>query len=145
MAEIVFNFEQYDGQIAKACMTRLRKAADVIVDAAKANCAIGDAYYTYPTKSGGVKVVPGIRQATGGKYWTERSRGAMRNTIRQTEKHGVDGLEGNNIWIIAGNDKTWWATQMEYGRGGWKGGAKPFMRPALRRTKSQVQNILENG
>ena len=145
MAEIVFNFEQYDGQIAKACMKRLRKAADVIVDAAKANCAIGDAYYKYQMKSGKVKVVPGIRQATGSDYWTERSRGAMRNTIRRVEKHGEEGFKSTNIRIIAGNRKTWWATQMEFGRGGWKGGAKPFMRPALRRTKSQVQSILENG
>ena len=144
MAEIVFNFEQYDGQLAKACMKRIRKAADVIIDAAKANCAIGDAYYTYPTKSG-VKVVPGVRQATGGKYWTERSRGAMRNTIRRTEKRGDGGLENTDLRIIAGNSKTWWATQMEYGRGGWKGGARPFLRPALRKTKSEVQSILENG
>ena len=130
MSEIKFNFEQYDGQIAKASMDRLRKAADIIRDAAKAKCVVG-------TVTREVKA--------GQKFWMERTPGAMRDTIRTVEKKGAHGLVGRDVRVYAGNKKTWWATQMEFGRGGWKGGAKPFMRPALRSTKSEVQAVIENG
>ena len=130
MAEIKFDFEQYDGQIAKASMERLRKGAEAIRGAAKAKCIVGTV--NRPLKPGQ-------------PYWMERTPGAMRETIRVSEKQGKQGLENRDVWIIAGNKKTWWATQMEFGRGGWKGGRKSFMRPALRSTKHEVQNIIENG
>ena len=47
--------------------------------------------------------------------------------------------------MIAGNYKTWWATQLEFGRGQWRGGKKSFMRPAVNKTKGQVTAILEGG
>lgn len=130
MGEIKFNFEQYDGQIAKACMERLRKAAEVIKESAKSKCIVGT--ITRHRKPGQPE-------------WMERSPGAMRDTIRVTEKNGKAGLVGRDVRIYAGTKKTWWATQMEYGRGGWKGGRRPFMRPALRATKAEVQRIIENG
>jgi len=130
MAEIVFNFEQYDGQIAKSCMDRLRKAGAVIRDAAKNKCVVGTISRPAPD---------------GGKVWMEREPGALKETIRLAEKTGEKGLEGRDVRIIAGNYKTWYATQVEFGRGGWKGGAHPFLRPAMRSTKNEVQSILENG
>jgi hypothetical protein len=130
MAEINFNFEQYDGQIARSCMERIRKAAEVIAESARKKSVIGTV--TRPLKPGQPE-------------WMERSPGAMRDTIRTREKKGETGFVGRDVRVYAGNKKTWWATQMEYGRGGWKGGRKSFMRPALRATKSEVQNIIENG
>ena len=152
MAEIEFKFEQYDGQLAKSCMKRLRKAGHVIADAAKKRVAIQDAYYRYPTKSGGVKIVPAIREGKP-KFWMERSRGAMRKTIRVVEERDVEGslgagtgaLIGRDVWVMAGNKKTWWAVQMEFGAGDWKGGPRPFLRPALHASKARVQQIIENG
>ena len=82
-----------------------------------------------------------IREAKGA-IWTERSPGALINTIRVTRKKGD---LSRNIWIIAGNFKTWWALQTEYGRGGWKGGRKSFMRPAMKKAGIAIQTALEGG
>ena len=130
MAEINFNFEQYDGQIAKSSMERIRKAANVIADAARANCTVGT--ITRPLKPGQ-------------PYWMEREPGAMRKTIRTVEKSGAKGLLGRDVRVYAGNKKTWWAIQMEYGHGGWKGGAKPFIRPAMRGAPAAIKVAMEGG
>ena len=151
MAEIKFNFEQYDGQIAKSCMVRLRKAANVIADKTK------DKYGTLDIE--GVRHVGGMRYRTSaffhgvykkgeneGVFWTARTPLAMRNTIRVTEKKDQTGnLIGQSVRVIVGNKKTWWAIQMERGRGAWRGGAKPFFRSAIGASKSDVQRIIENG
>jgi hypothetical protein len=50
-----------------------------------------------------------------------------------------------NIWVMAGAYDPWWALQMEYGHGGWKGGAKPFFRPAMRESMGEVVAICESG
>ena len=130
MAEIKFNFEQYDEIIAKSCIERVRKAANIIRDDAKSRCVVGT--INRPLKPGQ-------------PYWMEREVGAMRKTLRTVEKKGEKGLEGRDVRVIAGNKKTWWATQMEFGRGGWKGGRKPFMRPAMRAKQSEVKSVLEGG
>jgi len=77
-----------------------------------------------------------------GQYWTERRAGAMVETIRAVRKKGDTS---RNIWIMAGNKKTWWALQLEYGRGDWKGGAKPFLRPAMAKAPGHIKSILEGG
>jgi hypothetical protein len=134
MSEIKFNFEQYDGQLAKSCMERIREAGELIRDEVKMKCRVGSInrppYKTgkYPNQS-----------------WTSREAGAMRNTVRVVEKKGESGLKNRNIWVMAGNYKAWWAIQMEYGRRGWKGGALPFMRPGADSARSRVQSIIENG
>jgi len=75
----------------------------------------------------------------------EREIGALRRTIRVTEKTGESGLIGRDVRVIAGNRKTWYALQVEYGRGGWKGGAHPFLRPAMRGRKAEIQRVIEGG
>ena len=121
MSKIDFDLQKYDGEFKAAGMARIKRSAEAIRDAAKAKCVVGT-----------------ISRPAVGKYWTERTPGAMRNTIRVVEKEGV-----NNILVIAGNAKTWWATQMEYGRGAWKGGAKPFMRQAIHESYSKIRSIVE--
>ncbi len=123
MAQIDIDLTKYDVEFLKAAMSRVEKAAEAIRDAAKNKCVVGT--ITRPAK---------------GAFWTERSPGAMKATIRVVRKEGK-----NNVLIIAGNKKTWWATQMEYGRGAWKGGARPFMRPAIASTKGLVASIIEGG
>jgi hypothetical protein len=132
MAEIRFNFEQYDGQLAKSCMERLRDAAGEIQLQAILKCKVGN--ISRPIYKKG-------RAAN--QTWTEREVGAMRRTIRVVEKTGESGLQNRNVWVMAGNYKTWWAVQMEYGRGGWKGGPLPFLRPGSDSARSRVQSIIE--
>jgi HK97 gp10 family phage protein len=123
MAAIEIDLMKYFPEFEKAAMDRIEKAAGVIRDAARRNCTVGT-----------------ISRPAKGKFWTERSPGAMRDTIRVATKEGA-----KNVFLIAGDKKTWWATQMEYGRGGWKGGAKPFIRPAIASTKDEVKSIIEGG
>jgi len=77
-----------------------------------------------------------------GQSWTARQAGAMVKTIRAVRKKGDTS---RNIWIMAGNYNTWWALQLEYGRGAWKGGAKPFLRPAMANAPSKIKMVLESG
>lgn len=153
MGEVKFNFEQYDGQIAKACMERLRKAAEVIADEMR------NKYDQLDIE--GMRHIGGMRfrsssffhgpyrtGAYAGVFWTARIPRAMRDTIRVREKKeqsGISVLVGRDVRVYVGNKKTWWAIQMEYGRGGWKGGRKSFVRPALRSSKAAVQRIIANG
>lgn len=74
--------------------------------------------------------------------WMERDPGALVATIRVVRKHNS---KTRNVWIMAGNYKTWWALQTEYGRGGWKGGRKSFMRPAMKRAPQRIRTVIENG
>ena len=77
-----------------------------------------------------------------GKYWTVRHYREMVHTIRVVRKYGGTSRD---VRIYAGNRKTWWALQMEYGHGQWKGGAKPFLRPAIRSSIPQIKVIIESG
>ncbi len=76
------------------------------------------------------------------EVWMERDPGALVATIRVVRKKGDPT---RNVRIYAGNYKTWWALQTEYGRGGWKGGAKPFLRPAMAKAPSTIKGVLEGG
>ena len=77
-----------------------------------------------------------------GQKWTARHKNEMIKTIRVRRKNDS---ASRNIWILAGNFKVWWALQMEYGKGGWKGGRKSFMRPAMRKAPAAIIAVLEGG
>jgi hypothetical protein len=77
-----------------------------------------------------------------GQVYTERNAGDMVNTIRVVRKKDSSARE---VRVYAGNFKTWWALQLEYGRGGWKGGASPFIRPAMRGAAAAFKAIFESG
>lgn len=81
-------------------------------------------------------------QSGEGAYWTERRHGELADTIRVVRKRGSSS---RNIWIMAGTSKAWWAIQTEYGKGGWRGGAKPFLRPALNGAPALIKGCLEGG
>jgi hypothetical protein len=146
MAKIDFNLQKYDGEFKAAGMARVRKAAEAIRDAAKDKCKRG----TISRGRRRAVIINGRRVDIGdrGEIWTERQIGAMRETIRVVDKDDFDQETGfyadlDEVRIYAGNFATWWAIQMEYGRGGWKGGARPFLRPALHATESKVRDIVE--
>ena len=129
--EIHFNFEQYDEVITKSCMSRIEKAAEVIRD---------DAKRILEGKLKGKWKEHGPYKK--GASWTAREKGAMVKTIRVVRSRNP---QVKNVWVMAGNYNVWWALQMEYGRGGWKGGRKSFMRPAMKGAESRVIAILEGG
>lgn len=77
-----------------------------------------------------------------GPLWTARQIGAMISTIRVVRKKDSSA---RNIWIMAGNWAIWWAVQMEYGKGGWQGGRRSFIRPAMAKAPAAIQTCLESG
>ena len=130
---IAWNSEALISACVGVTMGRLETAAQIIVDDAKRILA---------SQIDPKKPPYAVIRAAKGAIWTERTPGALINTIRWTRKKGSDS---RNIWIIAGNFKTWWALQTEFGHGGWKGGAKPFIRPAMKNAPSAIQACLEGG
>lgn len=79
------------------------------------------------------------RGKNAGKLWTARDDYMeMLKTVRFVKKG--DGTR--NIWVMAGNFKTWWAVQMEYGHGKWRGGARPFFRTGLMKSLPKIKALL---
>ena len=151
MARIDWDLQKYDGEFRKAGMERLEKAAGAIRDEAKQRGA-----------SGSVTRIPGRLRFVNADgrlvpssppIWMERSPGAMKKTIRVVRRREatlaggqVDwSVKDDNVRVYAGNFKTWWATQMEYGNGMWKGGARPFLRPAMTQAEGKIRSIIEDG
>jgi len=125
-----WNPQQYDREFMDAGMDRLRKAAEVIADDARRNCPVGTV--SYPIYKSGPYA---------GKSWTARDAGALKKTIRVTEKKEEFGHEIariRNIRVYAGNYNVYYARIVEYA-------GKRFLRPALNKSKSVIRNILENG
>lgn len=121
--------EKYDGEIINASMERLRKAAEVIADKARANCPVGTVSRPIYKKG-----------PYAGQPWTARDAGALKKTIRVVEKkgQGTTIAEGKNIRVYAGNYLIFYAAIVEYA-------GKAFMRPALNASKAEIKSILENG
>jgi len=144
--KIEWHPEKITAEIEQEAIRRLEAAAAVIRDKAKANLS---------------KLVTGMQKIAGknstryipweehgpykksGQSWTARYHDKMVDTIRLSP-HDVN-VRTQSVRIIAGNYNTWWAKQMEYGNGEWRGGAKPFMRPAMRGARSEIQSVLESG
>jgi len=135
MAHIKWNTTEFEIACVGATMERLESAGKIVRDDAKRILSPqleGHWREHGPYKSGPYK----------GATWTARYKKKMLDTIRVVRKHGDPN---RNVWIMAGNDDTWWAIQMEYGRGGWKGGRRSFLRPALRGAAAAMKNVIENG
>jgi hypothetical protein len=128
--EIELNFKQYDLEIHKASMDRIEAAAAVIRD---------DARRILKSKLRGNVTHPPY---AGGSPWTARTAGAMVETIRVVRSKDP---AVRNVWVMAGTFLTWWAVQLEFGRGQWRGGAKPFLRPAMKGAEGNIKAILEGG
>jgi hypothetical protein len=140
-----WNPEEFAPEILSGCMERITKAAIVVRDAARGKMA--GFKHTWkehgPYKSG----------KYAGKIWTARDYDALKETIRVVTKKekgltggfGFKAAKDMNVWIMAGNYKTWYAVQVERGKGGWLGGAHPFLRPAFRESIGEIKSIVENG
>jgi hypothetical protein len=145
--------EEITAEIEKEAIRRLEAAAAVIRDKAKVNLSKLVTGLTPMRRKGFDKyLVPLVPWKEHGPYktgkssgqsWTARYHDKMVETIRLSP-HDVN-VKTLSVRIIAGNYNTWWAKQMEYGNGEWRGGAKPFMRPAMRGARSEIQSVLESG
>lgn len=140
-----WNPEEFAPEILGNCMERIEKAGIVVRDAARSKM-VG---FKYTWKEHG----PYQSGKSRGKIWTARDYEALKKTIRVTKKKdsvlnsgfGFRAAKSMNVWIMAGNYKTWYAVQVERGRGGWKGKAHPFLRAAFRESIPQIKYIVENG
>jgi len=132
-----WNTKPFEDAFAKVGMDRLEAAAKIVRDDAKAILSKKIAGSKAKTKDI-TRAIPKGRT----DIWMERNPGALIETIRVVRQHGD---KTRNIWIMAGNFKTWWATHIEFGRAGWKGGAKSFLRPALKNAPSKIKGVLEGG
>lgn len=130
MAKMInWNTAAFEKECVGVSMDRLEAAAKIIA---------ADAKRILQSKIKG----PPITRHGQKEVWMERDPGALVATIRVVRKKGDPT---RNIWIMAGNYKTWWALQTEYGRGGWKGGAKSFIRPAMKNAPAAIKVCLEGG
>lgn len=137
----------------KAGMSRCIEAAKIIRDKAKENLRSKLTGMTTITRKRGGEISQkreawkehGIYQKGqyAGKYWTERHYKAMINTICVYPES--PNTDYRTVRIYAGNSKTWWAKQLEFGRGDWHGGAKPFLRPAMQSSLMQIKAVIESG
>lgn len=73
-----------------------------------------------------------------GVYYTEREWQAMVATIRTVPRRKG---QPDDVWVMAGNSKTWWAIQLEFGKGEWRGGNRSFLRPALRKSLTAMKAV----
>ena len=151
MAGVNFDFSKIEKQIETAAMDRLEGAAKIIRDNAKTILQgqmkggwreHGPYRRFRATRIINEQKVKVMTPYSGGSgpAWTARHYEDMIKTIRT---HRDD--DEKNIWILAGNYLTWWAVQMEFGLGGWVGGRKSFLRPAMEGSASQIKGYLEGG
>ncbi len=118
-----------DGEIYQVSYERLRKAAHIVADKARANCPVGT--ISRPMYKTGKYA---------GQPWTARDAGALKKTIRIVEKkeQGALVMQNRNIRVYAGNYLVYYARIVEYS-------VKKFLRPALNTSKPEIKSIVENG
>jgi len=112
-----------DNGIYNNAMDRLEAAGNVVGKKARVKCPVGT--ISRPMYKTGMYA---------GKYWTSRDAGALKKTIRVVRKYG-DPL--HNVWVMAGNKQVYYAQIVEF--------YTPFLRPALRGTKTEIKRVISNG
>jgi HK97 gp10 family phage protein len=111
-------------EVEKKAMDRLAKAAEVVASKARSRCPVG---FSVPKGKG---------------KWSGREAGALKKSIRVVRLKGDPKM---NVRVYAGykGGDVFYARFVEYGT--VKMSAKPFMRPALNGSKSEIKGIVENG
>ena len=131
MARLVnFKLEKYDQQFMRAGLDRMERAMGELQMQ-----AVLKIVKSYDNRRPVYKT-----GKDAGKIYTARDYDIMAKTIRVVRRD-----DKKDVRLYVGNFKTWWAVQMEYGRGAWKGGPKPFLRPAITASRGKMQMILETA
>jgi len=157
MARITWNTENFQAACISVTMDRLEAAANIIAEDAKAILSgkiqgnwrehgpYKRRYVTDKSASriAGKRIRYIVPYTTGqGDSWTARHHGDMIKTIRVVRKNDATT---RNVWIMAGHYNTWWAMQLEYGRGNWRGKGKPFLRRAMAGATTKIKAVIEGG
>lgn len=135
MAQVKWNSSEFELACVGATMDRLEACGKIVRDDAKR-------ILTPKLKGNWTEHGPYKSGPYAGASWTARYKQKMVDTVRVVRKHGDPN---RNVWIMAGNYDTWWAIQMEYGKGDWKGGKRSFLRPALKGAAAAMKSVIENG
>jgi len=129
-----WDFKDANKMIYESSLERVRKAAEVVKDAAQRECPVGT--ITRPVYKSGPYA---------GQPWTASDAGQLKKSIRVSEKYeekwGVAfktfGFMGGLVRVYAGHYLAYYANIVE--------ASNPFMRRALASSRSKVKDILENG
>lgn len=100
----------------------LRRIGQIVSRRAKANCPVGvDVRGTAE------------RGASRGQFWTERTPGTLKKSIRYKVSKG----KKMSVQVIAGSKAAYYARFVEFGTS--KMLARPFLRPALESSKMEIE------
>ena len=121
-----WNPNAMDETFENVAVERLVEAAQVVADAARRRCPVGTVsrpmYKTGPYA---------------GQPWTARDAGQLKKSIRVTQKVSKSGkplTRKRNVRVYAGHYLAYYASIVEF--------SKPFMRPALAASLSQVKSVV---
>jgi len=121
-----FNPNQFDETFENIAVDRLVEAAEVVANAARQKCPVGTVSRPMYKKG-----------HYAGKAWTSRDAGRLKKSIRVVRlktKSGKAFSKKRNVRIYAGHYLAYYAAIVEF--------SKPFMRPALASTLSEVKIII---
>jgi hypothetical protein len=122
-----WNPEMYDEVFENATVERMVEAAEVVANSARSNCPVGT--LSRPMYK---------RGPYAGKPWTARDAGALKKTIRVTQKLSKSGKplkRKSNVRVYAGNYLVYYASIVEHA-------IKPFLRVSLINSHSKIKSIL---
>jgi hypothetical protein len=122
-----WNPEMYDEVFENATVERLVEAAEAVADSARRSCPVGT--LSRPMYK---------RGPYAGKPWTARDAGALKKTIRVTQKLFKSGKplkRKSNVRVYAGNYLVYYASIVEHS-------IKPFLRVSLVNSHSKIKSIL---
>lgn len=121
--------DKITAEIEKKAMDRLEKAAGYVAEKARQLFPLGEP--------------PPMGNRKSKKPWVPMSKGDLKKSIRT---HRIKGDPKLDVRVIAGSrekDGPFYAHMIELGT--VKMGKRPFLRPALHKSKETIMRIMENG
>lgn len=121
-----YNPNAFDQEFEDVAIERLVAAAEVVASRARAKCPVG-------TESRPMYQ----RGKYAGRKWTARDAGALKKSIRVTQKKTKGGKalsKKKNVRVYAGHYLAYYADIVEF--------KTPYMRPALDASISTIKSIL---
>jgi hypothetical protein len=115
-----------DQTFENVAVERLVEAAEVVAVATRRKCPVGTV--SRPMYKSGPYA---------GQPWTARDAGALKKTIRVTQKRTKSGKalsKKRNVRVYAGNFLVYYASIVEH--------TTPFLRPALTESISEIRRII---
>jgi len=152
MARMVnWNTEAFQAACFGVTMDRLEVAANIIAQDMKSILAAQLTGMQKITGKNSTRYIPWTEHGPykigkyAGKLWTARYKAEMVKSIRVARKKDSTSRDIRIVAGYWGELGSWWALQLEYGRGDWHGGRKSFMRPAMAKAGTVIQTCLESG